>query len=208
MNSWWDGLPPETLRELHSRHPGLTLDAIAVAAIRDPVYAGEFAQLGARVVEYDPRWGRPRWTGDRARTQTTRGLTRRHGYGPAPPQRLGSRRRRDARELASEQRAEATPPAAEQAARRKAARLAGARARATGDKPAGRKPGRSRLRGDRRSRAAAAHTGQAGRTSSSSSAGRCEIAEVIPEFLTVDGYGETPDRRESRSAPALAQLSR
>jgi hypothetical protein len=59
---WWAGLSPETIRELRDRHPTLSLEEVAIAAIRSPSYGEEFARLGAEVMS-DPEvdhWGRQR----------------------------------------------------------------------------------------------------------------------------------------------------
>jgi hypothetical protein len=56
---WWTGLAPETIRQLHDRYPELTLEQIAIEAMRRPGYADEFARLGAEVVDYDPAWADP-----------------------------------------------------------------------------------------------------------------------------------------------------
>lgn len=50
---WWEGLDPETIRELRHRHPTLSLEELAVAAVRHPDWAVEFKRLDAEVFE-DP----------------------------------------------------------------------------------------------------------------------------------------------------------
>lgn len=56
---WWDGLSSETIRQLRVRYPTLSLDQIAVEAMRHPACADEFTRLRAKVVEYDPAWASP-----------------------------------------------------------------------------------------------------------------------------------------------------
>ena len=45
LRRWWDGLPLETIRAMQIRHPGKSLDEIAVWAIRRPGYDELFASL-------------------------------------------------------------------------------------------------------------------------------------------------------------------
>jgi hypothetical protein len=52
---WWGSLSPETIRELHGRSPGLSLDEIAIAASQRPEYAVEFDRLD--VAAYTGREG-------------------------------------------------------------------------------------------------------------------------------------------------------
>ena len=56
---WSTGLDPEKIRQLHDRYPELTREQIAIEAMQHPIYKEDFAQLGARVVEYDPGWNNP-----------------------------------------------------------------------------------------------------------------------------------------------------
>lgn len=55
--AWQDGLPPETIRKFRDRHPTLTLEQIATRAMKLPAWEEEFAQLGARVEEYEEYGG-------------------------------------------------------------------------------------------------------------------------------------------------------
>jgi hypothetical protein len=45
---WWDGLSWETIQQLRNRHPDL--EQAAVAAVRHPDYADDFARLGADIL--------------------------------------------------------------------------------------------------------------------------------------------------------------
>ena len=45
---WSSGLRPEVIRELKERHPGLTLDEIAIEAAQRSEYADEFDRLDVR----------------------------------------------------------------------------------------------------------------------------------------------------------------
>ena len=51
---WWSGLDPEILRRLRDSHPGLSLEDIGIAAVRDPRYAAEFERLDVTVWTYTP----------------------------------------------------------------------------------------------------------------------------------------------------------
>ena len=45
---WWDGLDPEVLQRLRDRYPDMTLNQIAVEAMRRK--PKEFAEIGAMLV--------------------------------------------------------------------------------------------------------------------------------------------------------------
>jgi hypothetical protein len=55
---WWDGLSPESIRKLRERYPTLSLEQVAIEAMKRPGYADEFARLDAQVVTYrgDEHW--------------------------------------------------------------------------------------------------------------------------------------------------------